>query len=473
MPAHPILPAIAMTPSLRSPIAILGAICLAGLAAACGGGAPESMPPPVTMPIALSVSGRFVARAEANPTGFTLVEEKALALDQAGPDRSVVLLDAAGGEAGSYAAPAGWSLIDATRHPSGDTTVLLAASRTVMLVRLDRSGRTVVQMPLLDADAADDPYFDGGGAHDDGSLVPTSTRDAARLAAIGEDLAVALRTGRNAVVAYRFARSTAGYGRAWRTLVEPGLSLFPESITSGTFDVFHALENHWHVLLDADADGNIVVAVASRPGNAPVFAAHAAYFGEPIAASVGALVTRLAPDGHRIGTTVVDTVRPSELQGLRLSQAEVIAMGRVFTERRADGAGWDGYLARIDRPSGMLAAYRVVDIDRGEALFDAAPLAQSRLLVAGAAGYTQNPDGASIPESMTPLLAILEADGTLRQRIALGPGARQNQVRAIAALGSRRLVAGMVNGPGTHSGDADRTAIRADGFVREVEIPAP
>jgi hypothetical protein len=331
----------------------------------------------------------------------------------------------------------------------------------------------VAQVPLADPDAPEDPYFDGGGMHDDGSLVPVFTRDAARAAAIGEDLAVALRTGRNAVVAYRFSRSAAGYARAWRTLVEPGLSLFPESITSGTYDVFHALENHWHVLLDADADGSVAIAVASKPGLAPVFAAHAAYFGEPVGASIGALVTRLAPDGRRLGSTVVDTVRPSELQGLRFAAGDVIAMGRVFTERRADGGGWDGFLARIDRASGALAAYRVVDVDRGEALFDAAPLSQSRLLVAGAAGYTQNPDGASIPDAMAPLLAILEADGTLLQRIALAPGARQQQARAIVALGSRRLVAGMTNGPGTHSGDGDRAAIVADGFLREVEIPSP
>jgi hypothetical protein len=464
-----------MKPSPRSRIAALGAIGIAALVAACGGGggAPEAMPPPEIPPIALPISGRFVARAEASPSGVTLLEEKALALDQPGPDRIVVLVDAAGSESGSYSAPAGWSLIDAARHPSGESSVILAAARSVMLVRLDRSGHPVAQTLLADADAPNDPYFDGGGAHDDGSLVPTATRDACRVAAIGEDLAVALRTGRNAVVAYRFARSGAGYARTWRTLVEPGLSLFPESITSGTFDVFHALENHWHVLLDADGDGGMAIAVASKPGLAPVFAAHAAYFGEPVAASVGALVTRLAPDGHRIGTTVVETIRPSELQGLRLFPAEVIALGRVFTERRADGSGWDGYLARIDRASGALAAYRILDIDRGEALFDAAPLGQSRLLVAGAAGYTQNPDGASIPESMAPLLAILEADGTLRQRIALAPGARQNQVRAIAALGSRRLVAGMVNGPGTHSGDADRTAIGADGFLREVAVASP
>jgi hypothetical protein len=451
---------------------------LASLAVACGGGggspaATPPPPPPQVTPIALAVSGRAVVKAQGDALGFTLLEEKALALTQPGPDRRVALLDGAGVETASYAPPSGWSLIDSTRHPSGDTTVILAAARSVMLVRLDRSGGTIDQSPLVDADAPNDPYFDGGGEHDDGALVPTYTRDASRVAAIGEDLAVALRTGRNAVVAYRFTRTATGYARSWRTLVEPGLSLFPQSITSGTFDVFHALDNHWHVLLDAGADGTMAVGVASRPGAAPVFAAHAAHFGEPIDAAVGALVTRLAPDGRRAGTTVVDTVRPSELHGLRLARGDVVALGRVFTEQRGDGSGWDGYLARIAATSGALLSYRLVDVDRGEALFDAAPLPQSRLLVAGAAGYTQNPTGGSIQEEMTPLLAILDADGSVRQRIAIASGPRHNQVRALVAVGERWLAAGMVNGPATHSGDADPAAITADGFLRDVNVPAP
>jgi len=457
------------------------AVALASLAAACGSGGNGSTaqapppPPPQVTPITLAVSGRAVVRAQGDAQGFTLLEEKALAITQPGPDRRVVLLDGLGNEIGSYIPPSDWSLIDSTRHPSGDTTVILAAARTVMLVRLDRSGKTIDQSPLVDPDAPNDPFFDAGGTHDDGALVPTYTRDAARVAAIGEDLAVVLRTGRNAVVAYRFAHSANGYARTWRTLVEPGLSLFPESITSGTFDVFHALDNHWHVLLDAGADGAMAVGVASKPGLAPVFAAHATYFGEPITAAVGALVTRLAPDGRRTGTTVVDTVRPSELHGLRLSQGGVVAMGRAFTEQRADGSGWDAYVARIDGTSGALLSYRLVDLDRGEVLFDALALPQSRLLVAGAGGYVQNPTGASIMDDpqMTPLLAILEADGSVRQRIAVAPGARENQVRALVAVGERWLIAGMVNGPGTHTGDGNPAAITSDGFLRDVSVPSP
>ncbi len=34
------------------------------------------------------------------------------------------------------------------------------------------------------------------------------------------------------------------------------------------------------------------------------------------------------------------------------------------------------------------------------------------------------------------------------------------------------LLGGMIDGPGTHSGDADRSLIVADGFLREVDAPA-
>jgi len=54
-------------------------------------------------------------------------------------------------------------------------------------------------------------------------MLPVLTRDAVRLAAIGENLAVALRTGRNAVVAYRFDYTEGtSYTRTWRTLVNRG-----------------------------------------------------------------------------------------------------------------------------------------------------------------------------------------------------------------------------------------------------------
>src|SRR5262249_39837980 len=159
-----------------------------------------------------------------------------------------------------------------------------------------------------------------GSVHDDNSLLPVYTRDAVRVAATGEDLAVALRTGRNATVVYRFDHARpGGFARAWRTLAEPGFSVFLTGIESGSFDTFDALANHWELRMDADAAGNVAVGVVARFQAAPLFDAHSRFFGGTISAINGFIVTRIAPDGTRRGATIVDTGRQSELHGLRVS----------------------------------------------------------------------------------------------------------------------------------------------------------
>jgi hypothetical protein len=445
-------------------------LAAAAVLTSCAGDSPAAPSPPLD----LAVTGVAVIKVQAGARGVTFMEEKLTSLSEAGPQRRIVLLDDRGAVSGGYAAPSGWALIDFAQHPSGEISAVVATARTVRLVRLDRGAVVQNELALVDAQAADDPFHDDGGIRDDTALVPSFTRDAVRLAAIGEDLAVALRTGRNAVVAYRFDyRIADGYRRSWRTLVEPGLSMFALGITSGSFDTFGQLENHFHVHLDADARGNIAVAVVARPFFAPLFAVHADYFEQPTDAAAGVLVTRLAPDGRRLGTTLLDTVETSELHGLRLSGDDIAVVGRVFSERRDDGSGWNAFVAHVGRLDGVLLNHRVIDLDRGEVLFDIAPLAQGRFLVAGAAGYTQNPGGGSISEQTTPLLAVLEPDGTLKERIDVAAGARQNQLRSLAPRHEHWLVAGLVNGPGTHSSDANPALLTADGFVREMPIAVP
>jgi hypothetical protein len=428
--------------------------------------------PPVS--INLDVTGMDVIKVRTGAQGVTFMTEKLTSLTEFGPERSITLLDNDGAVSGGYSAPSGWALIDFAQHPSGEISAVLATARTVRLVRFDRAAVVRNDFALTDAQAPNDPFYDNGGVRDDGSLLPVLTRDAVRLAAIGENLAVALRTGRNAVVAYRFDYTEAtSYTRIWRTLVEPGVTMFGLGITSGSFDVFGALENHWHVHLDADAVGNVAVAVVGRELIAPLFAAHADYFEEPTDVATGLLVTRLATDGQRLGSTVIDTVQTSELHGLRLNGDDISLVGRVFSERRDDGTGWNAYAAHVDRATGALLGYGVIDLDRGEVLFDIVRLARGRFLVAGAAGYSQNPTGGSISEQTTPLLAVLESDGTLGQRIDVVAGARQNQLRSLAPRNGNWLVGGMVNGPGTHSGDGNPAAIVADGFVHETTISVP
>src|SRR5207248_9827489 len=96
------------------------------------------------------------------------------------------------------------------------------------------------------------PFFAyAAGITADGALQPALLNDAARLAPLGESLAVVLRTGRNAIVAYRLDPDTSGtYQVSWRTLVEPGTSILGEGITSGRFDVFGQLENQLCIFVE-------------------------------------------------------------------------------------------------------------------------------------------------------------------------------------------------------------------------------
>jgi len=460
---------------------MFAALAAAFFVASCSGGGyggavSQPPPPPPVAPLDFADPGMAVIKVRAGVDGVTLLEEKAISILETGPQRRITLLDAAGTVRARYSPPQGFSLIDFAQHPSGEITAALASAKAVTLVRLDRAGARGFEFPLVDSQAPTDPYFIlGDGPRDDTSMVPVLTRDAVRLAPVGEDVVVALRTGRNAVVTYRLAfapPSGMGYAVRWRTLVEPGVTMLGIGITSGTYDTFGQLENHFHVHVDADAAGNVAVAVGGKPESAPIFLAHGLFFHETQTESIqsGALVTRLGAEGQRIGTTPIDTIQLSEVHAIRLHANGVAVVGRVFSEKRDDGTGWNAYVANVDASSGF---YRVLDVDAGDVLFDIARADAGRYLAGGSTGYTQNPTGASISEQSKPLLLLLEADGSVRRRIDVTAGPRQNQVRSIVARGDGYLLGGMVNGPGTYTGDADPALISADGFAREIANPAP
>lgn len=453
----------------------IGLLTAAALAASCGGGG--SSPAAPAAPLDVSIGGASAIKARTAGMAITVLEERPISLTTPGPGRRLAFLDADGSTAAQYVAPAGSVLVDFAQHPSGEVTAVTATARALRLVRLDRMANVLGTFDLVDnGEVAADPFFDSGGLRDPTSLLPVLTRDAARVAPIGEDVALALHTGINAVVAYRFSYAPSrGYGRMWRTLVEPGISLLQISITSGTFDTFDQLVNHLHVHIDADSAGNVVVAATSKPFSAPLFAAHARYFNEAEATGTGVVVTRLDASGARLGSTVIETHgvdEGGELHALRMDGSEIALVGRVFTEKRADGTGWDAYAARIDRTTGALVSYRVLDVDKGDILFDIAPAGQGVFIVGGATGYVENPGGASVLEPAAPLLGVLDAAGTLT-RVTVAPAPRINEVRTLVQRGDRWLAGGMVNGPGTHSADANPGLLTADGFLREVRIDGP
>jgi len=363
-------------------------------------------------------------------------------------------------------------VVDFVVHPSSDTTAILTTAAEVRIVRFDPEGSIRSDQPFLDPSAPADPFFNyAGGIKNDTALQPALMHDAARLAPLGESLAVVLRTGRNAIVAYRLDPDARGaYRLGWRTLVEPGSSILALGITSGTFDVFGQLQNHLRIYVDVDADAPAAFAVGVV--NAPMlnftFRAHADYFGEPIAASAGILLTRIASaDGHRLGSSVIDTHDRAELHGVRATPGGFVLLGRVLSEVRSDGGGWNAFAALVGR-DGTPGPYHVIDVDRGDVLFDVAALPSGRYLALGTTGYLQNPSGESISEAAQPLLVLLDSDGSLAENLGFTGGARHNQLTTISSLNGRWLLGGMINGPGTHSGDADHKLIVADGFLRQL-----
>lgn len=359
-------------------------------------------------------------------------------------------------------APQDWSMVDFSLHASGDITAVLTRQGAVRLWRLSALGTTKHDEPFTDVMVASDPDYGVIGAVDRDALQPVSTRDAARVFALGEDLLLVLRTGLNAVVAYRLNYGDSGYVRAWRTLVEPGGDVGRRFLTSGSHDVFDQLVNHAQFRADLAADGTLAIGVVNA--NNTVFEGHTWHFGEAITAAYGAIVTRIAPDGGRLGSSVVATPQLSELHGLRAVPGGFMVVGRVRTARLPDGSGWNAFVGRLG-VDGSVGELQVVDVDRGDIVFDVAALPQGGYLAVGSTGWTQNPAGASISEDAAPLLVTLATDGRLRQRLEVPAGPRNNQLRTLAHHGGRWLIGGQRNGPGTHSGDADASLIRADGFV--------
>ncbi|HWR13413.1 MAG TPA: hypothetical protein VN577_01190 [Terriglobales bacterium] len=450
---------------ISSAIFLLALALLAG----CGGSATQPGPPPTTT-VNFATPGQTVTKARSNGTNVVLLQERLTSIFEDGPQRTLAILQGDARTVLSYTPPSGWSLVDFALHPSGDISAILTTATGVRIVRLNPNGSTKSDQAFLDPSSPTDPYFDyEGGIKDDNSLQPALMHDAARLAPLAESLAVVLRTGRNAIVAYRLDPDSTGvYRHSWRTLVEPGTSIFGLGLTSGTFDVFGQLQNHLRIYVDVDSAATLAIAVVNSPERNFTFRGHTDYFGEPITASAGVLLTRLASgDGRRLGSTVIETVDRAELHGLRATPGGFVLVGRVLSEVRSDGSGWNAFTALV-ASDGTPGPYNIIDVDRGDVLFDVAALSSNRYLALGTTGYTQNPSGASISEVAQPLLVLLNSDGSLNRNLGFTSGPRHNQLTTVTQQNGRWLLGGMTNGPGTHSGDSDRALIVADGFLREV-----
>lgn len=414
---------------------------------------------------------RKVQRAEAG--WLVLLERTQLLSEYWAPARELRWLDAAGTAVQAHGSTAESAVLDFARHPSGQVTVLVSTNERYWLRRFDAQGAFLGEAPVQDALIDRDPP-----ALPPGIVTPPieqGSRDAGRIAALGESSVVATRTGRHSVVVYGFGFDAGSFEQAWRTLVVPGHSLYPVGLTGGSYDTFGQLDSQFvpHV---AVSEGGVVFVATQHAlvGGDDYIDAHFEVFGEHLVGDpdhTDLYVTRLSSAGARLGTSVVGTARVDELYGLRAAGETAYLTGR--TDYWNDqGTSFDALIGMVAASDGSVQL-RELDVDRSDLAFDVYPLGGGRLLVAGVSGYVQNPHGASVSEPSRAFLTELGPAGVV-QAVTLPQSLRHDEARALLLLDDAQLlVGGMLDGPGTHSADSDATRIRANGFLRQLVRSEP
>jgi hypothetical protein len=435
------------------PVLVVAAVCRSLLVAvslvtACG--ARERI---ATPPLEVGSADVAVMKARRADDDYLLLLETLTPLaDVERPDR-VLRRFPPNRPALDYRAPDGAVLVDVAGHPGGEATILLASDAGYALERWLPDGSR-------------------GGAVVIAGIAPTPwSRDAGRIAAVGDDVVVAVRADDSSVRADRYTPDGAGYRQLWDTLVEPANDLLPGGLISGSFDTFGQVRAPFRAYVDAGTDGAVWVAVQVDPAT-DLLSAHDGAFSDDlefIAAprpSADVLVTRLDGGGRRMFSRIVGTASRDQLYGMRAVAGGVLVVGRTDTHAD-DPAGWDGLIARVTDDGAVSA--RAVDAGGGDILFDADLLSDGRTVAVGGTGYTDNPSGGSISEACSLLALVLTDDAQTGLQLPRLP--RHNHLRTLLVTGASLWVAGMSDGPGTHSGDGDPSAIRADPFAAALAIP--
>src|SRR5438270_702665 len=231
-------------------------ICLAIYMSACAKpGEPAAAPAEIAFPGMAAVgvtpagTGRWLVL-------FETLQTQALVTS---PIRRAGLVGSAG-LTRSYEVPAGWLLIDAVAHPSGEVSLLSVRADPAPAYPL----RVLVSRFASDGSRADRELFRLLPA--DGNEPPpafVSSLDRARLVARGEALFAVVRWANNAAQAYRLFVDGPSLQQSWAAWVEPAAPLFFVGIIGGGFDNFHQGDATSFVYADVDPGGNLYAAVVS------------------------------------------------------------------------------------------------------------------------------------------------------------------------------------------------------------------
>ena len=388
------------------------------------------------------------------------------------PARKLVWLDGDLAVVKEYVPPQGRLLIDFTVHPSGAATAvevepapgadLFLKPIKAWLTRF-LPGGSEVTFPL-------DP-----GIPDTGGMLPILfSLDRARIAALGEDVLVAMRWSDNSVRAHRVEFHDGAFHPRWTTVVEPPAQLLAIGIIGGGFDNFHQGDRSAFVYLDVDPAGAAYVVV---PSTAEVLPAHDAFFGEHLLAGADeaqfdygvSIITRLSPDGQRTSARLSGLGPGKRLLSIRTAGDTLWLTGRARTG--GEPGGWDAWMQSFDASTGILLTERLVDVEAGDMFWEVAALGDGSVLGVGSTNYTQNPAGLSVSDARDDLAVVLGPEGAVRTRLALPPGpvGRGNEVTSVRVIEGRwAMFAGVKDAPGTHA------EVFSDAFLslRDLESPA-
>jgi hypothetical protein len=338
---------------------------------------------------------------------------------------------------------------------------------------------------LLPRIVLDDPALAGDRASWNGDTPPTALRvgllseDSVRIAGTAEEVVVSLLSEDSAVLAYRFRWDGAQLVRGARTLVSPAMAEAPYLPDSPSYDNFDAVVNAFSARLAVTGSGVAYVAMALTYQR---MLRHNAVFGtsyQPLRSDQDRLnrpsdllITRIERDGTRAwsrlaGTPDVD----DEVYALATDAAErVAAVGRSRRERMRDNTEWHATITALDASGGVTAAVVFDTADSGIAQC-AAFAPDGTLLVGGTEGWLQNPSGISLYQPGRPFLLRLGVDGArgpiepVRQGALLPRTEGHSELLALAVTEDLLWLGGLERGPLTHTGDADRSLVRADGWL--------
>jgi len=113
--------------------------------------------------------------------------------------------------------------------------------------------------------------------------------------------------------------------------------------------VFGQLENHLSIFVDIDTDATLAIGVvdATMP-QLHVPGALLEYFSEPIAASTGSYSREWrAPTAAVWEALLIDTHDRAEHMGCCAVPLGFMLVGRVLSEVRSDGTGWNAFTAFV------------------------------------------------------------------------------------------------------------------------------